>query len=55
MAKEKCKISTIAITHINPDIVETLAAVLGVLQIPADGLTLLMTNPAKQVCSSFRA
>jgi flavorubredoxin len=50
LAKEKNEISTIVITHLNPDIVDTLAKVLTVVKRPAaGGITLVMSNPAKQV------
>jgi hypothetical protein len=42
-------VSTIVITHLNSDIVETLSKVLTVIRRPATGLTLVMSNPAKQV------
>jgi flavorubredoxin len=49
LAKERNEISTIVITHLNPDIVDTLAKVLTVVKRPASGITLVMSNPAKQV------
>lgn len=49
LAKETNTISTIVITHLNPDIVDTLAKVLTVVKCPTDGITLVMSNPAKQV------
>ena len=49
LAKERNTISTIVITHVNPDIVDTLAKVLTVVKCPKDGITLVMSNPAKQV------
>lgn len=49
LSKEKNNVTTIVITHLNPDIVDTLAKVLTVVKRPADGITLVVSNPAKQV------
>lgn len=55
LAKEPATINAIVLTHLNPDIVETLGAVLSVIKRPADGLTLIVSNPGKQVRQSRSA
>ena len=49
ISKEKAKLSKLVITHLTPDIVETLAAVLKVVNRADDGLELVLTNPAEKV------
>ena len=53
IAKEDCTISCIAITHLNPEIVGTLAAVVRSINTPKDTpLQLRMSNPARAVLQS---
>lgn len=48
--KETATVHTIVVTHLNPDIVRTLAAVVRVIKRPSDRpLTLLMSKPAQTV------
>lgn len=48
---EDCQVSKIAITHLTPDIVDTLTEVLKVVKRPETGLELVLTNPAQTVRS----
>lgn len=50
IAKETCSISTVVLTHLNPEIADTLIEVLKTVNKPEDGrVTLVMSNPALQV------
>ena len=51
LAKETCIVDTVVLTHLNPDIVQTLAAAINTMKRPTDGkVSLVLSNPALQVC-----
>lgn len=49
ISQEQGKISKLVITHLTPDIVETLKQVLAVINRADTGLELILTKPAEKV------